>query len=254
MGILKCEWADNCFGCPYSWCKKYCKGPNNNLHLSGANTIIATFLDRDYGYYKEKDLKDLAKRLDVTEADVLLHANTDGWLDGTLLIWVKDKLELIDKVQAFWPDGRTMLFENATKAAKHFGASLQIIGDRTRGRSICHGALLVKFDTPPSEDELIILRRNVPPVGDIPAPTAQEQEAIARVNEAHNDLRGKSGFYTSTLCRWATGEQLRLDTMYLVEDVLHISSGKVARHAVSGEPYRGVTFVRSEHYYETKET
>lgn len=251
MGVLDCEWASSCFKCRYNWCRKYCAGPRNNLHLSDADMIIATFPNRDYGYYKEKDLKDLAKRLNATEADVLKAANTDGWLDGVLLMWVKDKPELITKVRAFWPDGRTMLFENTTKVAEYFCVSpaAQVIGDKARGRNIYKGALLVKFDTPPSEDELIILRRNVPPVGDIPAPTAQEQEAIARANEARKGMHG-NGKVIHIRCEWKTGEQIWIDTMGLMEDVLRISPNLFNKYVRSGEPYRGVTFTRLESEHE----
>ncbi len=260
MGVLKCKWADNCFGCPYGWCKKYCSGPKNNLHLGGADMIIVTFPDGDYGYYKENDLPELAKKLDTTEAEILKHANTDGWLENTLLIWTKDKPDLITGVKAFWPNGRSMTFENTTKAAKYFDTSLQTITEKAKQRRIYKGALLLKSDKVPSEDEVVVLRYNVPPVGDIPAPTVQEQEAIVRINEIHTDKTnsnsqfGRSGNPIGALCTWETGEQVRFYTLGLMENTLRISSAVFNRHAISGELYRGVTFTRLERYYEAEET
>lgn len=259
MGILKCKWADNCFGCPYSWCKKYCKGLKNNLHQGGADVIIVTFLDRNYAYYREKDLADLAKKLHATKAEILKAANTEGELNGTLLIWVKGKSDLITEVKAFWPDGSSMLFENTTKAAKYFDTSLQTITEKAKQRRIYKGALLLKSDKAPSEDELVVLRYKASPVGDIPAPTVQEQEAIARINKIHidkarsNNLISRSGNPIGTLCTWETGEQVRFYTLGLMENALRISSAVFNRHAMSGEPYRGVTFTRLERYYETEE-
>lgn len=244
MGILQCKWASNCFKCPNSWCREYCSGPRGNLHLSDADMIIATFPNKNYGYYKENDLESLAKKLGTTEADVLLHANTDGWIDDTLLIWVKDKPELITKVKAFWPDGRSMLFENTTKAGKYFNASVQTVSDKARGRNIFKDVLLVKADVVPTEDELFLLRRDVPSEGDIPAPTAQEQEVIARVSEAHRELRGRDKIITSILCTWKTGEKVRLDTLGFAESVLRIASYTIDKYSRSGEPYRGATFTK----------
>ena len=254
MGVLKCKWADNCFGCPYGWCKKYCSSPNSNMHLGGADMIIVTFPDGDYGYYKENDLPELAKNLDTTEAEILKHANTDGWLENTLLIWTKDKPDLITGVKAFWPDGRSMAFENTTKAAQYFNASLQVVSTMAKGRRIYRGVLLMKSDSAPSEDELVILRRNAHLTGDIPAPTAQEQEAIARLNKVHKDSRGESGNPIGAMCTWKTGEQVEFYTLGLMENALRVSREVFNKHARTGKPYRGVSFTRLEQDYEAEET
>ena len=260
MGTLKCKWADNCFGCPYNWCKKHCSSPNNNMHLGGADMIIVTFPDGDYGYYKENDLPELAKKLDATEAEILKHANTDGWLENTLLIWTNDKPDLITGVKAFWPDGRSMAFDNTIKAAEYFNASLQVVSTMAKGKRIYQGALLMKSDSAPSEDELVILRRNVPPTGDMPAPTVQEQEAIARINKIHtdkassNNLFGRSGNPIGALCTWETGEQVEFYTLGLMENALRTSREVFNKHARTGKPYRGVTFTRLEQDYEAEET
>ncbi len=244
MGVLECEWADNCFGCKYSWCKKYGSDSRNDLHLAKADMIIATFPDKNYGYYKENDLAALAKKVGATEAEVLKHANIDGWLNGTLLIWVKDRADLIKQIKAYWSDGRVMVFDNVTKAANFFGTTMQVIVDKVRYKSIYKEALLLKANTDPTEDELILLRRKVPPVGDIPAPTAQELEAIARLNEARNESQVRSDLTASILCTWKTGERLRLDSLSLVGDVLRIPQRTYTKCIKLGETYRGVTLSR----------
>ncbi len=244
MGVLDCKWAGSCFRCKCSWCRKYGSDHRDNLHLRGADMIIATFPDKNYGYYKENDLAALAKKVGATEAEVLKHANTGGWLNGTLLIWVKDRPDLITQIKAYWPDGRSMVFENATKATEFLGTTMQSVVDKARYRGICKGVLLLKADTVPTEDELIILRRKVPPVGDIPAPTAQELEAIARLNEAHNESQVRDDLTVTTLCTWKTGEQIRLDTLSLVGDVLRIPQYISIKCAKLGETYRGVTLSR----------
>ena len=247
MGVLDCEWASSCFRCRYTWCRKYCSGPNNNLHIAEPEIIIATFPGRIYGRYKEDGLATLAKKLNTTEAEVLKAANTEGWLEDVVLLWAKDKPEPeyrneSTRIKAFWADGSSMIFENAEKAAEYFGTTPPHITNKASRRYIYKDAMLIQSDGTPSEDELTILRRSVPTRGDVPPLTAQEWEAVARLNAARDDFPRGVG----VLCTWETGEQVEFTTLALAESVLRIPSGTFSKYAREGKPYRGITFKRLE--------
>ena len=251
MGVLKCKWADSCFKCRCNWCRKYCKNPNNNLHIPEPEIIIATFPGRIYGRYKEDGLAMLAKKLNATEAEVLKAANTEGWLGDVVLLWAKDKPEPeyrneSIRIKAFWADGSSMIFENGEMAAEYFGVSASTIYGKAKMRSIYKGVLLLKSDAVPLADELALLRYDVPPSGDIPAPTAQKLEIIARLNEARENLKERGDKGTNILCTWKTGEQAMFKTLSLAESVLQMPYGTFGKYAREGKPYRGITFTRLE--------
>ncbi len=259
---LECKWGDNCFRCRRSYCRKYGKSSLNDLKRRGLDVIIATFPDGSIKQYGEKELPELAKKLNSTESEVLRCANTDGWHGYTLLMWAKRKRGAASTyqhtgVKAFWPDGSAIPFTSTAEAAKCFNTSPRNMSNKANARSFYRGALILRFDATLHDEELELLRCVMPQhaasVGErklrkeIPAPTARELELIETVNDIRREYAAeKQGGYGTggIVCTWKTGEWFISDTTLLVADVLGIDRSTICQYIKQGRPYKGVVFER----------